>query len=337
MSELVLHFLKFAIESRSLDVDPWVERLYASNDLRDRFPAHTARLRLLLERKDGPHAFSIDPIDDGAFAETHLGLGPCYYRAGRFVSRNDAHLWHEMEYDLAGHTVRANLAGRYVEHPQSVITYVVRPILKGFLMPFYRLVTVHAASVVKDDCTIFLAGGPGAGKSTTAIHLMFAGWDLLSDDRTFLTVAGNTGYALSSLDALHVTDQTLRLFPALGAHVVGDRDEGGKWSVGLERLPRGTAWRAPRRVTHFIQLRRGPVARPRLAPLGRGAALEGLLRDTMVVFRARAFRSAPYPFREYSDFILAALTALVSDAQLSVLELADADLPRIPALLDASL
>jgi hypothetical protein len=240
-----------------------------------------------------------------------------------------------MEYDLASHTVRANLAGRYVENPQSAITYVVRPILKGFLMPFYRLVTVHAASVVKGDCTIFLAGGPGAGKSTTAIHLMLAGYDLLSDDRTFLTVAGDTGYALSSLDALHVTDETLRMFPSLAPHVVGDKDEGGKWSVGLERLPRGTAWHEPRRVTHFIQLRRGPVARPSLSTLPRGQALEALLRDTMVVFRARAFRAAPYPFREYSDVILAALAALVADAHLSVLEFADADLPRIPALLDA--
>jgi len=336
VSELVLHFLKFAIESRSLDVDPWVERLYASNDVTGRFPAHAAHLRLLLERRDSPHAFSFRPLGFPAFAETHLGLGACYYEEGRFVSANDAHLWHEMEYDVAGHTIRANLGGRYVENPHSIITYVVRPILKGFLMPFYRLATVHAASVVKDDRTVFLAGGPGAGKSTTAIHLMLAGWDLLSDDRTFLTVAGDTAYALSSLDALHVTDQTLRLFPALGPHVVGDRDEGGKWSVGLEHLPRGTAWREPRRVTDFIQLRRGPVARAGLSPLTRSQALEDLLRDTMVVFRARAFRAAPYPFREYSDFILAALTALVSDARLSVLEFADADLPRIPALLDAA-
>lgn len=335
MSELVLHFLKFAIESRSLDVDAWVERLYDSNDLTARFPAHTARLRLLVERGDSPYAFSLRPLDAGTFAETHLGLGPCYYADGRFFSRNDGPLAHEMEYDFAAHTVRVNVAGRYVENPQSVITFVMRTILKGVLMPFYRLATVHAAGVSKDDRTVFLCGAPGAGKSTTAIHLMLAGWDLLSDDRMFVTVDGGRAYALSSLDALHVTDSTLALFPALGPHVVGEKDEGGKWSVSLHGLPRGTAWREPRRITHFIQLRRGPVARARLSPLGRGQALEGLLRDVMIVFRGRAFRSAPYPFREYSDFILGALTALVADAQLSVLEYADADLPRISALLEA--
>ncbi len=77
----------------------------------------------------------------------------------------------------------------------------------------------------------------------------------------------------------------------------------------LGQLPRGTSWRAPSRVTDFIQLRRGPVARPTLSKLDRGRALQDLLRETMIVFRSRPFRSAPYPFGEYSEFILAAVAA----------------------------
>ncbi len=334
-SELAFHFLRFGIESDSLELGPWVERLYLSNDLSSRFPAQQRRVRIQLERKDSRHALSISPPHDGAYAETHLGLGPCYYRAGRFYSENRGHLWHEMEYDLDAHVLRANLAGRYADSGQWAITYVLRPILKGFLMPFLGLTTMHAAGLGKGDHTILLAGGPGAGKSTTAIHLMYAGYDLLSDDRTFIALDGNAACALASLDGLHVTDATLRMFPALVPHVVGERDEGGKWAIGPAQLVRGIAWREPRPITDFIQLRRGPVARPRRVPLDRGRVLEELLRETMIVFRARAFRDARYPFRQYSDFLLAAAAAVIRDAHVYALEFADHDLPRVAALIES--
>jgi hypothetical protein len=333
-TELAFHFLRFAIESESLDLGPWVERLYLSNDLSGRFPAQQRRLRIVLERKDSQYAAPIPPPRHGAYAETHLGLGPCYYEDGRFYSENRGHLWHEMEYDLDAHILRANLAGRYADSGQWAITYVLRPVLKGFLMPLYGLTTTHAAGLCHGDRTILLVGGPGAGKSTTAIHLMFAGYDLLSDDRTFIALDGAAARALSSLDGLHVSDATLRMFPALQPHLVGERDEGGKWAVSPAQLVRGTAWREPHRITDFIQLRRGPVARPRRVPVDRGGVLEHLLRETMVVFRARAFHDAPYPFRQYSDFLLAAAAAVIRDAQVYALEFADCDLPRIPALIE---
>jgi hypothetical protein len=334
-TELVFHFLKFDIESKSLDLAPWVERLYTSNDLTRRFPARAQRLRLLLERQDSIHALPIVPLANGAFAETHLGLGPCYYAAGRFHSANLGHLRHEMDYDLDSHTLRANVAGRYAQSPQTVLTYILRPILKGFLMPFYGLTTIHAAGVRKNGRTLLLAGEPGAGKTTTAIHLMLAGYDLLSDDRTFLTLDGEAAWALSSLDSLHVTSQTLRMFPALAPHVVGDPDEAGKWAVSLAPFRQRMSWREPSRVTHVVQLRRGPVTRPHTVKLDRGRVLEDLLRETMIVFRSPAFRADPYPFRQYSEFILAAIVTLVRDAKLYALEFADHDLPRLPAMLDA--
>jgi hypothetical protein len=312
-----------------------VERLYDSNDLSGRFPGQSTQLCIRLERKDSHHALAIPALRNGVFAETHLGLGPCYYGDGRFYSENHGHLSHQMEYDLVTHCLRANLAGRYAQSPQWAITYVLRPILKGFLMPFHRMTTIHAAGVRKGSRTILLAGGPGAGKSTTAIHLMFAGYDLLSDDRTFIALDGDSAYALSSLDGLHVTDETLRMFPALGPHVVGERDEGGKWAIGRRALSAGTAWRAASRITDLIQLRRGPVDRPRCMPLERGRVLEELLREIMIVFRAPAFRTAAHPFRQYSEFILAAAAAVVRDANLQVLEFADHDLARLPALIES--
>ncbi len=332
---LQVHFLRFAIESSSLALAPWLKRLYDSNDLTASFPGQAAQLRVLLERRDSDHALTIAAMRNGVFAETHLGLGACYYEDGRFYSANDEHLWHRMEYDLATHCLRANLAGRYAQSPQWAITYVLRPILKGFLMPFHRLTTIHAAGVRKGTRTILLAGGPGAGKSTVAIHLMSAGYDVLSDDRTFIALDGESACALSSLDGLHVTDNTLRMFPRLAPHVVGERDEGGKWAIGRSAWSNGAAWRQPGRVTDLIQLRRGPVARARCTPLNRAGALEALLREIMIVFRAPAFRTAAYPFRQYSEFILAAAVAVVRDAALHVLEFADDDLPRLPALIES--
>lgn len=332
-TELQFHFLRFAIESDSLALAPWLARLYDSNDLEPRFPALARRVRIGLELRDSAHASPIRKPAQGAFAETHLGLGPCYYDAGRFYSENHEHLWHEMEYDLAASCLRANLAGRYADSPQWAVTYVLRTILKGFLMPFWGLATIHAAGVRKGARTILLAGAPAAGKSTAALRFMQAGYDLLSDDRTYVALDGERAWSLSSLDGLHVSDQTLRLFPELAPHIVGERDEGHKWAVGRSVWPPHSGWRDPSPVTDLIQLRRGPVAKPRLIRQSRGAVLEALLREIMVVFRAPAFRAAA--FRQYSEFILAAAAAVVRDAELYALEYADADLARLPALVES--
>src|SRR4030095_4563881 len=168
-TELVVHFLKLDIESRSFDLVPGMQRLFASNDLPSRFPAQARQLRILLERADSPFTLPIPAMRDGAFAETHLGLGPCYYAAGRFYSQNRGHLWHDMDYAFDSDTLRANLGGHYVQSPQSVITYVLRPILKGLLMPFYRLASVHAAGLAAGERTLLLAGAPAAGQATGAL------------------------------------------------------------------------------------------------------------------------------------------------------------------------
>src|SRR5262245_6702649 len=107
-TELVVHFLKLDIESRSFELAPWVQRLFASNDLISRFPAQARQLRICLERADSALALPIPAMTDGAFAETHLGLGPCYYAAGRFYSQNRGHLWHDMDFAFDTDTLRAN-------------------------------------------------------------------------------------------------------------------------------------------------------------------------------------------------------------------------------------
>jgi HprK-related kinase B len=55
----------------------------------------------------------------------------------------------------------------------------------------YRL--FHAAAVVRRGHAVVLAGVPGAGKSTTSLHFVEAGWKFLSNDRVLARVAPDGG------------------------------------------------------------------------------------------------------------------------------------------------
>lgn len=307
-------------------------RLYGSNDLTHRFPGYVAQLRLCIEQKDSAHALTIEPLRNGVFAETQLGLARCFYEEGRFYSASSGEYWHEMDYDPGRHTLHANLGGRYAQSPESVIAHVIRPILQGFVLAFYRLKVLHGAAVSRGARTFLLLGDTGAGKSTTAIQLMEAGYDLLSDDGPLFTLHDGCAYALSSLDYLHISDDTLRLFPALRPHVVGRRDQWGKWAVSLADLCPAASRSLPRLVTDVVQLRRGPVRAPKVSRLDRRRVLQDLVSESMIVFRARPFRGQPL-FRQYSEFILGLLTTLMAGARVHGLEFADHHLSEIPTVL----
>ena len=67
---------------------------------------------------------------------------------------------------------------------------------------------------------------------------------------------GREARALSSLDYLHVTDNTLALFPELAPHVVGGKDSRDKYAVNRSALQRSDAWRRPLRVGTIVKLSR---------------------------------------------------------------------------------
>ncbi len=332
--ELLLHFLKFDIRTESLDIKDWIGRLYVSNDLTSRFRDKRASLTLSVERKDSTRAARISPPTRAVFAETNLCNGRCYYADGRFFSANDGDYWHEMEYDLNTHTIRANLAGKYLQNGQHVVSNIIRPILQSFILPFYGLKTLHGAIVSKGGRTIFLSGHGGMGKTTTAVQMMRAGYELLSDDGPFFITDDKCAYTLSSLDYLHLTENTLTLFPELTAHVVGAMDSREKFAVRIGELQNGGAWRQPLRITDFIQLQRRPdVAMPRIKKINRNLVHRSVLDESMVIFRGAPFRSSPYPFREYTEFVFDLLTKMTQNAETYKLKFADHHLSEIPALI----
>lgn len=331
---MLLHVLNLDIHTASLDLRPWIDRMYMSNDLRAMLPSRASVLTLYVERVDSEHAMEITRPPNAVFAETNLCTGRCYYHDGRFYSASDTEYWHEMEYDLDAHTIRANLGGIYLRHGQAVVSNFIRPILQSFILPFYGLKTLHGGVVSKDGHTFFLAGAGGAGKSTMAAQLMRDGFDLISDDGPFFTLDGDDARALSSLDYLHVTGTTLALFPELAPHIVGGKDNRDKYAVSRAALQRGDAWRRPLKVGTIVKLSRGAVGAPRLTPLDKQALLQALFTETMIVFRRSAFQDRASRFKAYSEFIFDVVAGVVRDVNGYQLEYANHHIADVPALLD---
>jgi HprK-related kinase B len=76
---------------------------------------------------------------------------------------------------------RAEAAGDLAEHLNQAINLVNACYAKIVMERGHRL--LHASAVLRGDRAIVLAGVPGAGKSTAALHLVEAGFAFLSNDR----------------------------------------------------------------------------------------------------------------------------------------------------------
>lgn len=331
---MLLHVLNLEVSSRSLRVRPWIDRLYAVNDLRSRLPHRASTLKLEIERVDSPHALPIVVPTSAVFAETNLCTGRCYYDGGRFYSTSETAYAHVMEYDLDAHVIRANLGGIYLENPQVIVSNMIRPILQSFILPFYGLKALHGAVLSKDSYTTMLLGAGGAGKSTTATQMAHDGYDLIADDGPFFTLDGSNAYAMSSLDYLHVTDNTLAMFPELASYVVGGRDHREKFAVARAGLQKSDAWRQPLHVDTIVKIRRGTVSEPRVTAYDKRLLMQELLTESMTVFRPSAFRDRRAAFTAYSDFIFDIIARVVRDARAYELEFANHHLRDVPGLIE---
>lgn len=313
-----------------------MKALYTSNDLTPHFAPQASCLSLQLESRDSPAAIELASRSGAVFAETNLCGGRCFYGDGRFFSSARGEYWHEMEYELATGTIRANLGGKYLQSGQAIISNIVRPVLQSFLLPFHGLKSLHGAVVTKDGQTLFLSGVGGAGKTTTALACAAAGYDILSDDGPLFTLQGEGACALSSLDYLHLTEQTLGLFEHLRQYVVGGKDGRDKFAIPLRRLQKSNAWRQPQQITRFIQLQRDArYTRPQIRRIDKQRVLQELFNDSMVIFRRAPLRGQPQ-FDRYSEFIFDLVVKIIQGAEVCQLEFADEHLHLLPALLESN-
>ena len=331
-----LHSLNFDIRSRSIEFGDWPDRLYRSNDLSAEFPSHVSSLQLEVERANSPHAFDIAPItsDNGVFAEIPLSGGMCYYSRGRFYSECDGEFRSKTEFTPASGRIRMNVAGRFDNTPSNALLgLVVKPIMQSFVLPFFKLKSLHGAVIARDEKTIMLTGRGGAGKSTTALSFMRRGYALLSDDTALFTYCDDRAVALSSLDCAHVTAATLRVLPFLKAAVVGDMDHRGKFTVAPFDLQPSESWGEPRAITHFVELSRKPVDAPRFVEIDPAPAAAALIGEAMTVFRHAAFAGNEI-FDRHAQLSFDVVTALMRDARSLRLEFDDHQLDALPKLFD---
>jgi hypothetical protein len=143
---------------------------------------------------------------------------------------------------------------------------------------------LHASGLVKDGRVVLLVGPHGAGKSTTALHLIRAGYRLISDTLIFARVAGDRleimGYAVGELK---LTAEGRALSPELPGDggdlsIDGRRKPIFDLSVLMpERIETGVVF--PRAVTLCL-VRRSADTRTHLQPLDEDIMLHQIIRDT---------------------------------------------------------
>lgn len=81
---------------------------------------------------------------------------------------------------------------------------------------------LHAAALNWQGAGVLITGPSGAGKTTTMLQCVRADFQFIADDATLLTrQAGGQVRAVSTLNTMHVTPQTVALFPELTA-LAGD-------------------------------------------------------------------------------------------------------------------
>jgi hypothetical protein len=79
-----------------------------------------------------------------------------------------------------------------------------------------RLYPLHAAAVERDERAVLILGSSGAGKSTSLLSLMRAGWRCLSDDHPLICDTADGPRVLPWPARLELTAETPRLFGGLG-------------------------------------------------------------------------------------------------------------------------
>jgi HprK-related kinase B len=103
-------------------------------------------------------------------------------------------------------------------------------------------VLFHASAVSRDGRAVMLAGPPGAGKSTAALHLVEQGFRFLSNDRVLASVGAEGVEALGYPKQPRVNPGTLLHHPRLHA-LLGEVDR-----KALAALERDELWRLERKA-----------------------------------------------------------------------------------------
>jgi hypothetical protein len=280
----------------------------------------------------GPFACPARPTDIDLELRLVQALAP-WQPAGAIVSesrllvcaldgaRLSAHFpqWGTLSVDLATGTIRGDLLPDALTHYGAFDDMVI--IALGPLLRRRGFFPVHAFAAAREGRAVLLVGDIGAGKTTTGLSLLSAGWKLISNDSPLLKqdVDGVAICAYPGLLAAY--DDTLARFPALHRFMgqAGDRPAKAAFPADAafadvwQRQARGRAVLFPKVIPG--------LAASRAEPLSARDALLALVSNS--IERWDRTMIAPH---------LASLQALVQQAPAYRLLLAP-DVPALPALI----
>lgn len=291
-------------------------------------PVVRARLRAVF----GPFSAETEAADVSLRLQTVSTL-PAWSPSGEVVSHAPlltcvldsdvltAHFprWGTVSVDLAAGTIDGALLPAIFDHYGAFDDMLI--IVLGPLLRRRGLFSLHALAAALEGQAVLLAGDIGAGKTTTGLSLLDAGWKLVSNDSPLLRREGDRVLACAYPGLVAAYDDTLARFPSLLHLVEGPSEPGRKRAFAAQEIY-GDVWQkqAPARLLLFPRVTPGLPA-SRVEPVAANEALLALLPN-----------SIEHWDREYIAPHLALLRSLVQQAPAYRLLLAP-DVPALPALI----
>lgn len=123
-------------------------------------------------------------------------------------------------FDLKAREVNGVLSSEMVAEPE-LFRRSVLAVIAGILAPALGVLALHAGCIARNGKGILIAAPSGNGKSTMTLTLARRGWELLSDDWTFLAGSGSGLRAWGMQTALKLLPDAVRFFPELSGLPVG--------------------------------------------------------------------------------------------------------------------
>jgi hypothetical protein len=174
-------------------------------------------------------------------------------------------------------------AGRTVGLVHAPSRWPLRHYKQGIFITLYQhlrrrgLHLIHASAIGQDGRAALIAGHSGAGKTTTMLTCVTAGFQFLGDDTT-LVQRGPAGDidVIALLSTLDVTDKTAAWFPELTPFLSPVRSHTGKRQIILsEAYPKSVTARS--RVSVILAPEITDQPQSRLAPANKASLLSDLL------------------------------------------------------------
>lgn len=206
------------------------------------------------------------------------GRSPFTYDAYRETIFISAAQHGSVQADLARQEATGFVSAALARNRALVSKFVFGTLLYNLLTRRAGLVQWHAVAVTREDAVILLIGHDHSGKSTTALGLLHAGYQLLADGLVYTALHDDAVEVLASpTRELRVRRGAFQFFPELAAAAEPlNTWEGEKYRIDLGRVWPQAVTTASRHTTRLLPLFVSVAHHPetQVIPLTPAAALD---------------------------------------------------------------